>query len=84
MGAPPVVSRLPCTSRRVAVEKIVPAACCTPEVARTRASSASVIGDVCERTLLPRVSVGLMTTELPLLAVWKMPAKDWLIVSVST
>ena len=55
-----------------------------PAVARTRASIASVIGVVSEPLLFPSTWVGVITTSWPRLAVWKMPAKDWLIVSVST
>ncbi len=83
-GAPPVVRRLPCVSRNVPGEKMAPDASATPGVARTFASSSSVIGDVCERTRRPRVCVGVTTTSWPLLAVWKMAAKEWLMVSVRT
>ncbi len=83
-GAPPLVSRLRFTSRNVPGEKIEPEAWLTPAVARTRASIASVIGVVSEPLLFPSTCVGVITTSWPRLAVWKMPAKDWLIVSVST
>src|SRR6478735_8053764 len=83
-GAPPLVSRLRFVSRNVPGVKIVPAASATPGVARTWASSWSVIGEVCERVFRPRAWVGVTTTSLPLFAVWKIVANDLLMVSVRT
>src|SRR4051794_24517087 len=81
-GAPPLVSRLRSRSRNAPGVKMLPAASATPGTARTRASIALVIGDSCARFSRPSVSVGETTTESPLAAALKMPAKDWLIVSV--
>ncbi len=81
-GACPPERRLPCRSRNVAWLKMPPAALATPGTARTCASVASLIGEVSARVSRPSVSAGLTTTSWPLLAVVKIPAKEWLIVSV--
>jgi hypothetical protein len=66
----------------VAWLKMPPLASATPGTERTVASVRSVIGEVSELISLPSVSAGLTTTASPLKAVEKMPANEWLIVSV--
>ncbi len=81
-GAFGVVTRLRCVSSSVPGVKIAPAASATPGVRLTVSSICSVTGETSERTWRPRICDGETTTSCPLLAVWKIVAKEPLIVSV--
>lgn len=81
-GACPPASRLPLGVRNVAVSKMPPEASATPATDRTFASIASSSTEVCGPDSLPRRCFSVTTTDVPLKAVPKMPAKELFIVSV--